>query len=307
MSEKTNRDFFCSQLSVQAKEEIYGTASGVDVWFLLEYAGPWAAQAFTGSSLPEAVKDRLGGYLNTIPHARLLFIKQQPRSVAHLAFYIVVSHELRPILYEFQLSTYEDVLALDIPAMVSGNAKGKSFVREDPLFLVCTHGTHDKCCAKFGLPVYKELAKHGGSSVWQCSHVGGDRFAANVVCFPHAIYYGHVVESEIATVVEEYRRQRIYLEKYRGRSCYSFAEQAADYLLRVETGVRELPGFRLVENQCIAEDRWTMRFSSVDNEQTHVVRLSRQKSAFRNYLSCRALKELRVDQYRLASHEVLGL
>ena len=290
---------------MQAKEEIYGTASRVDVWFLLEYTRPWAVQAFTGSDLPEPVRDRLGGYLNAIPHARILFIKQQPRLATQLAFYVVISDELRPRLYEFQLSTYEDVLALDIPAIVAGSPEYQRYVREDPLFLVCTHGTHDKCCAKFGLPMYKELAKYEGSSVWQCSHVGGDRFAANVVCMPHGIYYGHIVASEIATVVEEYRRQRIYLEKYRGRSCYSFAEQAGDYLLRAETGIRELSGFRLVGTDCADQKDWTFRFLSTADDRTHVVHIFREKSAFQNYLGCRALKELRVDQYRLARHEVL--
>ena len=144
---------------MQAEEQIYGTASRVDVWFLLEYTGPWAAQAFTGSSLPEPVKDRLGGYLNTIPRARILFIKQQPRLASHLTFYIVVSHELNPRLYEFQLSTYEDLLTLDIPAIVSGASQYQGSLSEVPLLLVCAHGTHDKCCAKFGLSMYKELAK----------------------------------------------------------------------------------------------------------------------------------------------------
>ena len=32
----------------------------------------------------------------------------------------------------------------------------------------------------------------GPADVWECSHLGGDRFAANVVVLPHGFYYGQV-------------------------------------------------------------------------------------------------------------------
>ena len=62
----------------------------------------------------------------------------------------------------------------------------------DPFFLVCTHGRHDTCCAVEGRPVAAALESARPGAVWECSHVGGDRFAANVVAMPHGIYYGQV-------------------------------------------------------------------------------------------------------------------
>ena len=39
----------------------------------------------------------------------------------------------------------------------SGIASHPRAERTDaPLFMVCTHGNHDKCCAKFGIPVFRE-------------------------------------------------------------------------------------------------------------------------------------------------------
>jgi (2Fe-2S) ferredoxin len=66
---------------------------------------------------------------------------------------------------------------------------------------VCTHGVHDTCCALRGRPVAAALAEHWPDAVWECSHVGGDRFAPNVVVLPDGFYYGQLdPESAVATV-----------------------------------------------------------------------------------------------------------
>ncbi|MFP3943458.1 MAG: sucrase ferredoxin [Alphaproteobacteria bacterium] len=61
----------------------------------------------------------------------------------------------------------------------------------------CTHGTHDRCCAKFGFAAWRELraaAERSGRdiSVWESSHLGGDRFAANAAVFPQGHMYGRL-------------------------------------------------------------------------------------------------------------------
>ena len=61
-----------------------------------------------------------------------------------------------------------------------------------PTFLVCTHGRRDACCAGRGWPVAVSLTERFPEQTWQCSHVGGDRFAGNVVILPHGLYYGRV-------------------------------------------------------------------------------------------------------------------
>ena len=50
--------------------------------------------------------------------------------------------------------------------------------------LVCTHGRREVCCAKYGRPVAQALAARYGPLVWETTHVGGDRFAANLVVLP---------------------------------------------------------------------------------------------------------------------------
>ena len=64
--------------------------------------------------------------------------------------------------------------------------------------------------------------------MWQSSHIGGDRFAGNVVFLPEGLYFGRVEPAEAWPVLDEYLAGRIDLAHYRGRSAYSFAEQAAE-------------------------------------------------------------------------------
>ena len=109
---------------------------------------------------------------------------------------------------------------------------------EHPLFLVCTHGKHDRCCSKFGRPLYDAVREQVEEDwVWQSSHVGGDRFAGNVVSLPDGVYYGRVEPGESWHVLEAALRGEIHLPHYRGRSCHSFPAQAAERAVREETGL----------------------------------------------------------------------
>jgi hypothetical protein len=302
---QANTDFFCSQLSLEANEQLFGTASKVDVWFLLEYVDTWAAKAFEASKLPQSVKDRLFSYLSSIPNSRIQLIKQSSRSTPPIAFYVVISSELDPVLYKFQFTRYEDLLTINIPKLLDHNSEYGNLASEEPLYLVCTNGNRDKCCAKFGLQVYREMSKYGEDAIWQCTHIGGHRFAANVLCFPHGICYGRVMDDEVSALMEEYRQERIYLQRYRGRSCYTPHVQAADYFLRAGTEIKDISGFRLLKVQDINQDGWIVRFSETNNGKIHSVHISLQKSAFKNYLSCRDADKSDVDQYYLVKHEVL--
>ena len=58
--------------------------------------------------------------------------------------------------------------------------------------------------------------------------MGGDRFAANLVCFPDGLFYAHVTEHDERAVIEAYGARRIALSHYRGRACYSQPVQAAE-------------------------------------------------------------------------------
>jgi hypothetical protein len=131
-------------------------------------------------------------------------------------------------LRRLELDRHDDLIGLDLETAGSPVAH--------PLFLVCTHGKHDRCCAKYGRPLYdavREQVEEGWA--WQSTHVGGDRFAGNLVTLPDGVYYGRVEPSEAWPVIEASLAGRVHLPCYRGRSSLGFAAQAAELGVRQET------------------------------------------------------------------------
>ena len=117
-----------------------------------------------------------------------------------------------------------------------------SVKRPVPLFAVCAHGTHDVCCAIRGRPVAAALDRLRPGQVWECSHVGGDRFAANVLVLPSGVLYGRVVESAAAPLVDAADRGIVLHHHLRGRVGFPPDVQAA-----MAFAHRERPGLRLAD------------------------------------------------------------
>ena len=82
-----------------------------------------------------------------------------------------------------------------------------------PVILVCTHGVHDACCAIRGRPVAAALAERWPDLVWECSHVGGDRFAPNVVLLPDGFYYGNLDPESAVRIVGDYLAGTVATER----------------------------------------------------------------------------------------------
>src|SRR5262249_48827319 len=140
----------------------------------------------------------------------------------------------------FDLERHEDLLDLDLTETGRAAAGGKI---DHPLLLVCTHGKHDRCCALHGRPPYDVPAHPAPPGwVWQASHLGGDRFAGNVVVLPEGLYYGRVRPEEAWTVLDEHLAGRIHLPRFRGRAGLPFAVQAAEIAVRER---HELPAIPL--------------------------------------------------------------
>ena len=223
----------CSQMSSRSGEHLYGTALEVKNWFLLEYSGIWKRDAFPESALPQEVKKHLEGILSSFEESRIQFIGGQRPSKDKAAFYYAHSSEVSPKLYRFEIESYEDLLSIDLPELVS-TGEIEKFSCGEKLVLVCTHGARDSCCAATGSGIYKELLKKEGISAWRTTHVGAHRFAANLVMLPEGIYYGRVNGENIEDVLSSHLRGEIFLDCYRGRSCYSQTSQVSDYFLRKE-------------------------------------------------------------------------
>ena len=177
---------FCSDVSREHGEALTATASRVDNWILIEYHGAWGKDAVDSSVLSAELKTHLAERAHALRPAKVLFIRRRERRVADgIHVYWGSAAARSPWLTSTVVEAYPDLLGLDF------GAPGEPVAH--PLLLVCTHGKHDACCARYGLPAYeaiRELVDEGWA--WQCSHIGGDRFAGNVVCLPEGVYYGRV-------------------------------------------------------------------------------------------------------------------
>ncbi len=169
---------------------------------------------------------------------KLLFVRRTDRRHGPLAVFWGRTAERASRLSSVEIDRHAALAELDFtrPGPDAGH----------PLFLVCTHGKHDPCCARLGRPLYEALREQVDDGwAWQCTHVGGDRFAGNLVCLPHGLYFGRVDAAGCWSIVDEYLAGRIELDRYRGRSCYPFAVQAAERAVREATGARGVDDIEL--------------------------------------------------------------
>lgn len=231
---------FCADTSRETAEPLDATASVADRWILIEYRGVWSYDALEASGLGPDVKAHLQERSCALGRTKVLFIRSsQRRRRGTFRLFWGSCAEGAASLWGTEVERYEELLELDFDS--GGETVGH------PLLLVCTHGKHDPCCARYGRPLYQALAEQAGEGwAWQCSHVGGDRFAGNLVILPEGLYFGRVEPTEAWVVLDEYLAGRIHLAAYRGRSCHSFGIQAAERVVREQTGATLIDGLELV-------------------------------------------------------------
>lgn len=245
-------------------EPLYGTIKSADVWFLLEYNGVYTRDAWSDARIPEEVKDRLASY----PNSRPLLIRQPEQLQAldrKTMLFIVHASAAQPVIYSFELESYNDILLLDIEAILAGKVQSRY---DAPLYVICTNGKRDECCAKYGVALYNTMAKREHETVWQCSHIGGHRFAGTMYCFPHALCYGYLDPEDGDAVADAYRDGYLLLDKLRGHAIYDKPIQVAEYFLRRELDDNRIDSLHYQASTQPDEDHWQITFIHDDTTYT---------------------------------------
>jgi hypothetical protein len=223
----------CSLRSLAADEPLAGTASTIRHWLLIEHAGPWGRDGLLDARLPDGLGRELR-ILEGRTGARVLLIRKPHRVPEYDdGTVLCFAADTDDAWLGFTaVGTIEDALELD-PRDRSSFAGSPH-----PLFVVCTHGRRDPCCAERGRPLVERLAASFPDLTWESTHVGGDRFAGNLVAFPHGLYHGRVEPDEGPEIARGYGEGRIArLDRYRGRSSDPFHVQAAEHALRDHLGL----------------------------------------------------------------------
>ena len=273
----------CAAEARERSEPRYGTASHVRRWILLEQPGPWGRDALRQSRLPPAIATELDARAAHV-NARVILIRRPGGRAAAVRRCFVVRSD-RAQMEELVLDDAADLLDVDLaPLAVNGPVGGRPVT--GAVHLVCTNGRHDACCAEFGRSLVNALEASAGQRVWECSHIGGDRFAGNLVCFPHGLYFGHVAPGDGPRVARRYEEGLIDLDHYRGRSCHPFVVQAAEYFLRSAQDLPHVTDVAYRGHRLIARDSFRVAFSG-RGEAAVVVRV--ESAAGSRPLTCQAV------------------
>lgn len=220
---------FCSQLN--HTEAMWGTAEPVDVWLLLEYKPTWRTKTVTDNDLAKETKRWLEATVAGIEAAgfkvRPQFVRQPELARADTRLLVGVDERL----LHFSGVGYDFLQDLDVLSIIQAPHQYPQL--SEPQYFVCTNGQRDLCCSKFGLPSYHALRQRVGERAWQTSHLGGHRFAPNVLVFPQGVLYGRVTLESVDEFLAATEAHDVDFSHLRGRARYPAHVQAAEAALGV--------------------------------------------------------------------------
>jgi hypothetical protein len=277
-------DARCSVRALARGDSPVATASPAQRWLLIEQPGPWGRDALTESRFDAEVAPRLAAR-SRAENVRLLLVRRPGDRLADSGrrWAYADARPGREGLWWSVRATDADLLTAPWDGSVGEPARG-------PVYLVCTHGGHDACCALRGRPLARELPAPGPADVWECSHLGGDRFAANVLVLPHGFYYGQV-PGDGADLVAAHDRGEVVLPWLRGRAGVPPPAQAAQHAARGALGLLGVDDLPVVSVEQLTQpgaevERWTVTLRGPDGDVVAAVESFPSPTAA--HLTCRA-------------------
>mgnify|MGYP006275763513 CR=1 FL=1 len=235
----------CSALA--AAEPLAGTAPYARAWIAIEQPGSWGRDAFATGVLPhdigptlihQAKRHEVGALLIRHPN--------RPRQLVPGASRMIwLAHIDSNSLVALTIGDYRELLTWDFAALAAGNlqdvpaepaTQSTAQMSTDPVALVCCHAARDACCAIQGRALYDALYAQAppatALNLWQCSHLGGHRFAPTMLVLPLGAVYGRLTVEHARTVIREAARGQLVADNCRGRTTVTAPVQAAEVYLR---------------------------------------------------------------------------
>ena len=281
----------CSARSEELGEPMIGSVDQRVRWLLVEDRSAWgetAVREVLGADLEAAAKER---------GMRLLLIRRREGDPAADAVrrVILVDTEAGMMAIRSVSSLAELPALLDVPVAEFGAALA------DPILLVCTNGKRDACCALRGRALVTAMAADHGERTWECTHLGGHRFAANLVCLPDGIVYGRVSSADGPRLADAYVAGRLDPALLRGRSAWPAPAQVAEQALRQSRGLFGLDDVALVD-AAIDGDRASVVLAAAGR--MHRYDLVAERGEPRP-ISCRASESERPVHWRVVASSAL--
>ena len=231
----------CAESAAAIGEPLAATAPQASCWVVIEQPGPWGRHALLDSRLDlevgTALAERSRGSGTTVLLARHDSRPLRTWDPGTRRAWIAAGG----VLLEGTLSDLRQVLDWDLAAMGQGTLPAFGERRMTPLLLACTHSGRDACCAILGRALVDE------TGLWECSHLGGHRFAPTMLSLPDGYVHGRLDAASLQAVLAAVEADRLHLPTCRGPSAASRAEQCAELAVREREGIDDLMAFTLVE------------------------------------------------------------
>jgi (2Fe-2S) ferredoxin len=273
----------CSDGARARGDQLLATASRVDRWLLVEQPGPWGPPTLPTARMAPELARRLTAAA-AAAGARLLLVRRPYRTPPDHSVYVADSTPGHERLLHRRL-TDEELLTEPLP--FAGDGAGWEEV-DGPLLLVCTHGRHDQCCAVRGRPVFDTLSAHWPDRAWECSHIGGDRFAPNVLVLPEGLYLGQVDPAQAVPVVTALLAGRLPVAHLRGRSSRPQPVQAAEQFARARLGRDLADDLFPAGHRAEGASRWRVRLSGTGGRPDVEVLVRREATEHLVLLTCQS-------------------
>jgi len=217
-------------------EPLAATAALATAYVIVEQPGPWGHDAIHDSHLPAAMADHLSSAAGTGTRVLLARHRSRPERASdgtrHLWIGFTAPGSVR--MRHTDHATDDDILSLDLAA-IAANALPPIGEKSDAgIMFVCTHSGRDRCCAVHGRALVSELTQsfEDPLSIWECSHLGGHRFAPTALVMPSGIVYGRLDLPSARQIATHLGDRTVNLDHCRGRSAFAPPLQAADLAVR---------------------------------------------------------------------------
>lgn len=211
-------------------DPLLGTAVPARRWLLVEQDGGWTADTFAGLKAPPEEKAALARLVRR--HGVRLMLMQRP-GVARRGDRSGAGRSRSWCVIDTEPPSVELWGDIGEGGSLASALKALEAPRAAPVtprcgpILVCANGRKDPCCAIAGRAVAATLAERWPERVWECSHTGGDRFAANVIVLPEGACYGGLSPATAVGVLAAHEEGTPDLVHFRGVTGRGAREQVA--------------------------------------------------------------------------------
>lgn len=268
----------CSALAEQLDEPMIGSVDHRLRWLLVEDRGAWgrdAVQDLFGPDVTSRAKEL---------RLRLLLVRRREGDPAADAVRRAILVDTVSGAMAIRTITSPSELSVEVAARLPVAEFGAPMT--DPIFLVCTNGKRDACCALRGRALMGALGVDHAERVWECTHLGGHRFAANLVCLPHGIVYGRVGSEDGSRLADAYLDGRLDPALLRGRSAWPAPAQVAEQVLRERLDLDGVDDLTMLEAD-VNGSRAAVTLATRAGEE-HRLRLQAERASPARPISCRA-------------------